>query len=254
MTVTERRCRRRRDLSTRRAGRSRRAPSIWAAGNAASPLAAMIGGATDRAGRVHRRAPTSRSPAAPTCSRRRRRPRHRRRRATYPVSPRGRSRVARTWRRRSGPTWPAAAADVPLSEQGRAGHDRPIVGGRHIRSAGRGPALGLDRVDGVVVDPHRVPHRLPEPAERDAQLGVELPHVPAQRPAHHRSVAPADRSAGRTSAAHSQTARTSARSWSNVPATIAARIRSISWIVQATLWIDNSRDAVGSPTWSRWRM
>ena len=53
---------------------------------------------------------------------------------------------------------------------------------------------------------------------------------------------------------HSQTARTSARSRSNVPATMAARIRSISWIVQATLWIDSSRDAVGSPTWSRCRM
>ena len=40
---------------------------------------------------------------------------------------------------------------------------------------------------------------------------------------------------------------------SNVPAAIAARIRAISCSVQAMLCRLTRRDAVGSPTWNRWR-
>ena len=50
-------------------------------------------------------------------------------------------------------------ADLPLPEQGGAGHDRTVVRGRHHRPT---PIVGLDRVDGVVVRPHLLPDRLPQ--------------------------------------------------------------------------------------------
>ena len=103
----------------------------------------MLGGATDRAGRVLvERRPVGRRPRADVFADRRRRPRHvdgdRRARC------RPRSDPGRAHRRRQAIRADLAGEPRPtfaLSEQGRAGHDRPIVGGRHDHVAGRGIRL-----------------------------------------------------------------------------------------------------------------